>query len=77
MHSSKQFVIVQKPDKCIIPNLKDKTMENKNNNNSGCLIIIVIIILIALSNMKENHKKQTDALQDEIRHLRNELELRK
>lgn len=52
-------------------------MENKNNNNSGCLIIIVIIILIALSNMKENHKKQTDALQDEIRHLRNELELRK
>lgn len=52
-------------------------MENKNNNNSGCLIIIVIIILIALSNMKENHKKQTDVLQDEIRQLRNELELRK
>lgn len=46
------------------------------NNGSGCLIIIVIIILIALSNMKENHEKQTDALQDEIQQLRNELELR-
>lgn len=48
-------------------------MENKDNNGSGCLIFLVIIILIALSNMKENHEKQTDALKDEIRELRTEL----
>lgn len=49
-------------------------MENGNNNGAGCLIILVIIILIALGNMKDDHKKQTDELQDEIRQLRTELE---
>lgn len=49
-------------------------MENKGNDNgAGCLIILVIIVLIALSNMKKDHEKQTDALQDEIRQLRTEL----
>lgn len=53
-------------------------MENKNDNGgAGCLIILVIIILVALSNMKDDHKKQTDELQDEIRQLRNELEYRR
>ena len=52
-------------------------MENGNNNGAGCLIILVIIILVALSNMKDDHKKQTDAMQDEIRQLRNELEYRR
>ena len=49
-------------------------MENKDNNGAGCLIILVIISLIALGNMKDDHKKQTDELQDEIRQLRTELE---
>ena len=49
-------------------------MENKDNNGAGCLIILLIIILIALGNMKDDHKKQTDELQDEIRQLRTELE---
>ena len=49
-------------------------MKDKNDNGAGCLIILVIIILIALGNMKEDHKKQTDALQDEIHRLRTELE---
>lgn len=49
-------------------------MENKNDNGSGCLIIIVVLILIALANMKEDNKKQTDALQDEIHQLRTEFE---
>lgn len=49
-------------------------MENGNNNGAGCLIILVVIILIALGNMKDDHKKQTDELQDEIRQLRTELE---
>ena len=49
-------------------------MENGNNNGVGCLVILVIIIVIALSNMKDDHKKQTDAMQDEIRQLRTELE---
>lgn len=53
-------------------------MENKNDNGgAGCLIILIIVILVALSNMKEDHKKQTDAMQDEIRQLRNELEYRR
>lgn len=52
-------------------------MENKDNGGAGCLIILVIIILVALSNMKEENKKQTDAMQDEIRQLRNELEYRR
>lgn len=52
-------------------------MENKDNNGSGCLIILVILIMIAISNMKEDHKKQTDALQDEIRQLRTELDYRR
>lgn len=53
-------------------------MENKNDNGGGgCLLIIVIILLVALSNMKEDHKKQTDAMKDEIRQLRNELEYRR
>lgn len=52
-------------------------MENKNNGGAGCLIILIIVILVALSNMKEDHKKQTDAMQDEIRQLRNELEYRR
>lgn len=49
-------------------------MENKDNNGTGCLIILLIIILIALGNMKDDNKKQTDELQDEIRQLRTELE---
>lgn len=49
-------------------------MENKNDNGAGCLIVLIIIVLIALGNMKEDHKKQTDALQDEIHQLRTELE---
>lgn len=49
-------------------------MENKNDNGAGCLIILAIIILIALGNMKDEHEKQTDAMQDEIRRLRTELE---
>ena len=49
-------------------------MENKNDNGAGCLIILVIIILITLVNMKDEHKKETDAMQDEIRQLRTELE---
>lgn len=49
-------------------------MENGNNNGAGCLFILAIIIIIALSNMKDDHKKQTDELQDEIRQLRTELE---
>ena len=49
-------------------------MENKNDNGAGCLIILAIIILIALGNFKDDHKKQTDAMQDEIRQLRTELE---
>ena len=49
-------------------------MENKNDNGAGCLIILVIIILITLGNMKDEHKKETDAMQDEIRQLRTELE---
>ena len=52
-------------------------MENKNNGGAGCLIILIIVILVALSNMKEDHKKQIDAMQDEIRQLRNELEYRR
>ena len=53
-------------------------MENKNDNGgAGCLFILVIIILVALSNMKEENKKHTDALQDEIRELRSELEYRR
>lgn len=49
-------------------------MENKNDNGSGCLIILLIIIIIALGHMKDDHKKQTDELQDEIRQLKTELE---
>lgn len=49
-------------------------MENGNNNGAGCLIILIIVILVALGNMKDDHKKQTDELQDEIRQLRIELE---
>ena len=50
-------------------------MENKNDNGgNGCLIILAIIILIALGNMKDDHKKETDTMQDEIRQLRTELE---
>lgn len=49
-------------------------MENKNDNGVGCLIILAIIILIALGNMKDEHEKQTDAMQDEIQRLRTELE---
>lgn len=52
-------------------------MENGNNNGAGCLFILAIIILIALGNMKDDHKKQTDALQDEIQQLRTELEHRR
>ena len=56
----------------------EKTMENKNDNGgAGCLIILIIVILVALSNMKEENKKQTDAMKDEIRQLRNELEYRR
>lgn len=43
-------------------------------NGYGCLIILAIIILIAISNMKKENKNQTDAMQDEIRQLRTELE---
>lgn len=46
-------------------------------NGSGCLIILAIIILIAISNMKKENKNQTDAMQDEIRQLRTELEYRR
>lgn len=49
-------------------------MENKNDNGSGYLFILAIIIIIALGIMKDDHKKQTDAIQDEIRQLRTELE---
>ena len=49
-------------------------MENKNDNGTGYLFILVIIIIIALGIMKDDHKKQTDAIQDEIRQLRTELE---
>ena len=49
-------------------------MENGNNNGAGCLFILAIIIIIALGNMKDDHKKQTDELQNEIRQLRTELE---
>ena len=49
-------------------------MKNKEDNGAGCLIILVIIILIALGNMKDDHKKHTDKLQDEIRQLKTELE---
>lgn len=49
-------------------------MENKNDNGAGCLFILVIILIIAFGNMKDDHKKQTDAMQDEIRQLRTELE---
>lgn len=53
-------------------------MENKNGNGgAGCLLIIVIILLVALFNMKEENKKQTDAMKHEIRQLRNELEYRR
>ena len=53
-------------------------MENKNDNGgAGCLIILIIVILVALSNMKDEHKKQTDAMKDEIRQLRTELEHRR
>ena len=52
-------------------------MENGNNNGAGCLFILAIIIIIALSNMKDDHKKQTEAMQDEIRQLRTELEHRR
>lgn len=51
-------------------------MENQDNGGAGCLIILVIIALIALSNMREANEKQTDALKDEIRQLRTELEYR-
>lgn len=49
-------------------------MENGNGNGAGCLFILAIIIIIALGNMKDDNKKQTDELQDEIRQLRTELE---
>ena len=49
-------------------------MENKNDGGAGCLIILAILILIALGNIKDEHKKETDAMQDEIRQLRTELE---
>lgn len=49
-------------------------MENKDNNGTGCLIILLIIILIALGHMKDEHEKQTEAMQDEIRQLKTELE---
>ena len=50
-------------------------MENKNDDGgAGCLIILAIIILIVLGNMKDEHKKETDAMRDEIRQLRTELE---
>lgn len=52
-------------------------MENKDNNGAGCLIILIVIILIALGNIKDDHKKQTDKLQDEIRQLKTELEYRR
>ena len=49
-------------------------MENGNNNGIGYLFILAIIIIIALAIIKDEHKKQTDAIQDEIRQLRTELE---
>ena len=49
-------------------------MENGNGNGAGYLFILAIIIIIALGIMKDDHKKQTDELQDEIRQLRTELE---
>ena len=49
-------------------------MENKNDNGAGYLFILEIIIIIALGIMKDDYKKQTDAIQDEIRQLRTELE---
>ena len=53
-------------------------MENKNDDGgAGCLIILAIIILIVLGNMKDEHKKETDAMRDEIRQLRTELEYRR
>ena len=52
-------------------------MENKNDNGAGCLFILAVIIIIALGNMKEDHKKQTDELQAEIRQLKTELEYRR
>ena len=53
-------------------------MENKNDNGgAGCLIILIIVILVSHTNMKEENKIQTDAMKDEIRQLRNELEYRR
>ena len=49
-------------------------MENKNDDGTGYLFILAIIIIIALGIMKDDHKKQTDAIQDEVRQLRTELE---
>ena len=49
-------------------------MENKNDNGTGYLFILVIIIIIALGIMKDDYKKQTDTIQNEIRQLRTELE---
>lgn len=46
-------------------------------NGSGCLIILAIIILIAIGNMRKDNTKQTDALKDEIRQLKTELEYRR
>ena len=54
--------------------IKGKTMENKNDDGTGYLFILAIIIIIALGIMKDDHKKQTNELQDEIRQLRTELE---
>ena len=52
-------------------------MENKDNGGAGCLIILVLSILMTLVNMRESNEKQTDALKDEIRQLRTELEYRR
>lgn len=49
-------------------------MENKNDDGTGYLFILAIIIIIALGIMKDDHKKQTDTIQDEVRQLRTELE---
>ena len=49
-------------------------MKNKDKHGAGCLIILLTIILIALGHLKDDHKKQTDELQDEIRQPRTELE---
>ena len=46
-------------------------------NGSGCLIILAIIILIAIGNMRTDNTKQTDAMKDEIRQLKTELEYRR